>query len=357
MTSIMSRKIYVGIGLAVAVIVGFLIYSMYDMEKNENIVNDGQSTENLNSSSLQLVQTIRLPNVSGRIDHMDIDLNGQRLFVAELENNSLDVLDLKSGKRIHSIGGLHEPQGVAFIPETKGIVVANGGDGTVQIFDSETYSLVKTIPLSSDADNVRYDEFHKLVYVGFGNGGLAIIDPVKAELVGTIKLDGHPESFQISNELQPGIFVNVPESDSIEVIDAQKQTVAANWSNNGTHSNYPMALYEDIHKLFVAYRDPPELHVIDTDSGKVIAKLPISGDPDDIFYDSKNGQIYISCGQGFVDVISESGDSYHEIAKIPTEAGARTSLFVPDMNRLYVAVPDYSGDGAKIQVFETHKIG
>lgn len=257
MTSIMSRKIYVGIGLAVAVIVGFLIYSMYDMEKNENIVNDGQSTENLNSSSLQLVQTIRLPNVSGRIDHMDIDLDGQRLFVAELENNSLDVLDLKAGKRIHSIGGLHEPQGVAFIPETKGIVVANGGDGTVQIFDSETYSLVKTIPLSSDADNVRYDEFHKLVYVGFGNGGLAIIDPVKAELVGTIKLDGHPESFQISNELQPGIFVNVPESDSIEVIDAQKQTVAANWSNNGTHSNYQWLCM----KTFTNYLLHIEIHL------------------------------------------------------------------------------------------------
>lgn len=352
----MSSKIYVGIGLAVVAIIGILVYSMENIEKNENIESGDLPKDNFNSSSLRLIQTISLPNVSGRIDHMDIDLYGERLFVAELENGSLDVIDIKTGKRISSIGGLHEPQGVVFVPESKRIVVANGGDGTVQIFDSETYSLIKTIFLSSDADNVRYDESHKLVYVGFGNGGLAIIDPEKAELIDTIKLDGHPESFQITDESKLEIFVNVPDSDSIEVIDGQKGAVAANWSNNGSHGNYPMALYDDNHKLFVVYREPPELHVIDTDSGKVIAKLPINGDPDDIFYDNQNGQIYVSGGQGFVDVISESGDSYHEIAKIPTETGARTSLFVPDMSRLYVAVPDYSGDGAKIQVFETHKI-
>lgn len=356
MTSVMSRKIYTSIGIGVAVIIGFLVYSIYNMEKNENIANESQSTDNLNSSSLRLVQTIQLPNVSGRIDHMDIDVNGQRLFVAELENNSLDVLDLKEGKRIHSINGLNEPQGVVFIPDVNKIVIANGGDGTVQIFDSETYSLVKTISLSSDADNVRYEPSQKLVYVGYGNGGIAIIDPVKGELIDSIKLDGHPESFQISGELQPRIFVNVPESNAIEVIDSQNRTVVTKWTNNGSSGNYPMALDEDSHRLFVVYREPSELHVIDTGSGRVIANLAVSGDPDDIFYDAKNKQIYVSEGQGFIDIISEQGDNYHEIAKISTENGARTSLFVPQLDRFYVAIPDYSGDGAKIQVFENHKI-
>ena len=355
MTPATSRKIYIGIGLVVAAIIGFLVYLMDNMEKNENIANDGQSTDNINSSSLPLVQTIQLPNVSGRIDHMDIDLNGQRLFVAELENNSLDVLDLKEGKRIHPIIGLHEPQGVVFIPDVNRIVIANDGDGTVQIFDSETYSLIKTISLSSDADNVRYEPSQKLVYVGYGNGGIAIIDPVKGELINIIKLDGHPESFQISDELQPSIFVNVPESNSIEVIDSQNRTVVTKWMNDRASGNYPMTLDEDSHRLFVVYREPSELHVIDTGSGKVIASLAVSGDPDDIFYDAENKQIYVSEGQGFIDIISEQGDDYHEISKIPTENGARTSLFVPQLNRFYVAIPDY-GDGAKIQVFETHKI-
>ncbi|MDE1763843.1 MAG: YncE family protein [Thaumarchaeota archaeon] len=356
MTSVMNRKIYVGVGLAITAIIGFLAYSTDNMEKNENIANEGQPTNNLNSSSLRLVQTIPLPNVSGRIDHMDIDLNGQRLFVAELENNSLDVLDLKEGKRIHSINGLHEPQGVVFIPDLNKIVIANGGDGTVQIFDSKTYSLIKTIQLSSDADNVRYEQSQKLVYVGYGSGGIAIIDPVKGELVDSIKLDGHPESFQVSDEIQPEIFVNVPENNSIEVIDSQNRTVVAKWANNGASGNYPMALDEDSHRLFVAYREPPELHVVDTGSGKVIASLAVSGDPDDIFYDAENKQIYVSEGQGFIDVISGQDNNYHEIARIPTENGARTSLFVPQLDRFYVAIPDYSGDGAKIQVFETHKI-
>jgi DNA-binding beta-propeller fold protein YncE len=356
MTSIMNKKIYVGIGVAVAAITAVLVYSLENMEGNENIGNEGSRANSLNSSSLRVVQTIQLPNVSGRIDHMDIDVNGQRLFVSELENNSLDLLDLKEGKRISSISGLHEPQGVVFIPEVNKIMVANGGDGTVQIFDSETYSLIKTISLSSDADNIRYDPTQKLVYVGYGSGRLAIIDPEKDELVDSIKLDGHPESFQISDELQPGIFVNVPESNAIEVIDSQKRAVFAKWSNNGANENYPMALDEDFHRLFVVYREPPELQIIDTDSGKVVANLAVSGDPDDIFHDKENRQIYVSGGQGFIDVISEQGDNYHIIAKIPTEQGARTSLFVPQLNRLYVAIPNYSEEDAKIKVFEIHKI-
>ncbi len=351
----MNKKFYVGIGLAATAII-FLVYHMGSMEENENTANVSPQTNNLNSLSLQLVRTIQLPNVSGRIDHMDIDVNGQRLFVAELENDSLDVLDLKEGKRINSISGLHEPQGVVFIPDVDKIMVANGGDGTVQIFDSENYSLIKTISLSGDADNMRYVPSQKLVYVGYGNGGLAIIDPVKDELIDSVKLDGHPESFQISDNLQHRIFVNVPERNSIEVIDSQNRTVITKWLNNGASGNYPMALDNKSHKLFVAYREPSELHVIDTGSGRVIANLAINGDPDDIFYDSGNNQIYVSGGQGFIDVILGQGDDYHVTAKVLTDDGARTSLFVPQLNRLYVAVPNYSGDSAKVEVFEIHKI-
>ena len=339
-------------GIAVIASIVIFIYSMESIRENEG--NENQSIANVNIKSLKLIQTIPLPNVSGRIDHMDIDINGQRLFVAELENNSLDVIDLKEGKQIRSINGLQEPQGVVFIPDAKKILVANGADGTVKIFDSDSYLLVKTISLSGDADNVRYDSNKKAVYVGYGNGGLAVIDPVTENQTGTIKLDGHPESFQISDKLQR-IFVNVPEDESIEVIDMQKNALTK-WPNDGASGNYPMTLDEGSHRLFVAYRQPPELHVIDADSGKIIAKLPVSGDPDDVFYDAKNNQIYVSGGQGSLDVISSQGNNYQQVAKIQTDNGARTSLFVPNLDKLYVAVPDYSGNGAKIQVFETRKI-
>jgi YVTN family beta-propeller protein len=353
----MNKKIFVGIGIAAVAIIAFLVYSMENVERNETEQNEGQHTANLNTASLGLVQTMPLPNVSGRIDHMDIDVQGQRLFVVELGNNSIDIIDLNTGKRIHSITGLHEPQGIAYVQDANKIFVANGEDGTVQVFDSNTYSLVKTIPLSGDADNMRYDAYQKLVYVGYGNGGLAVIDPVKNNLLDTIKLDGHPESFQISDELQPGIFVNVPESDSIAVIDAQNRTVATKWQNSGASGNYPMALDEDSHRLFSVYRSPSQLFVIDTDTGKPVVKLEIVKDADDIWFDAENNQIYVTGGEGYLDVISEKDqNTYQEVTKIPTGQGGRTSLFVPQLDKIYIAIPDYSGDGAKIQVFETHKI-
>ena len=324
---------------------------------NENQATPGQSIPNLNFMSLGLVQTIPLQNVAGRIDHMDIDIPGQRLFVAELGNNSVDVIDLKTGKRVNSISGLREPQGIVYVQDANKIFVANGGDGTVQIFDSNTFSLVKTISLSSDADNMHYDAYQKLVYVGYGNGGLAVIDPIKNSIIDTVKLDGHPESFQISDELQPGIFVNIPESNSISVIDAQKRAVVTKWSNNGSSGNYPMALDEDSYRLFTVYRSPSQLSVIDTNTGKPVTKLDVVKDADDIWFDAENKQIYLTGGEGFLDVISQKDqNNYQEIVKIPTGQGGRTSLFVPALDRLYIAIPDYSGHDAKIEVFETHKI-
>ncbi len=349
----MNKNIIAGIGVIVIASIVFIVFYMENVENEERRTSSG----NLGSTLLGLVQTIPLQNVGGRIDHMDIDIPRQRLFVAELGNNSIDVIDLKSGKRINSISGLHEPQGIAYVQDQNEIFVTNGGDGTVQIFDSNTFSLVKTISLSSDADNIHYDAFQKLVYVGYGNGGLAVIDPVKNSIIDTIALDGHPESFQISDKLQPKIFVNIPESDSISVIDAQKRAVVEKWSNNGTRGNYPIALDEDNYRLFTVYRSPSQLSVIDTNTGKPVAKLDVVKDADDIWFDAENKQIYLTGGEGYLDVISQKDqNTYQEIAKIPTEQGGRTSLFVSALDRLYIAIPDYSGYDAKIEVFETHKI-
>lgn len=352
-----NKKIFVAIGIAAITAIVFFTYSMQDKERTETGQNETQNNASLNNKSLDLVQSIILPNVSGRIDHMDIDIAGQRLFVSELGNNSVDIIDLKTGKRVNSVSGLHEPQGIIYIPNARKVFVANGGDGTVQVFDSDTFSLVKTISLSSDADNMHYDAYQKLVYVGYGNGGLAIVDPVKNIVLDTIKLDGHPESFQISDELQPGIFVNVPESNSISVIDTQKRSVVTKWPNSGASGNYPMALDKDDKRLFTVYRSPSQLSVFDTDTGNTIAKLDVVNDADDIWFDEKNKQIYLTGGEGYLDVIAQKDqNNYQEIAKIPTGQGGRTSLFVPALDRLYIAIPDYFGQDAKIEVFEIHKI-
>jgi DNA-binding beta-propeller fold protein YncE len=165
------------------------------------------------NSSLSLVQSIPLPNVTGRIDHLGVDKNAERLFVAELGNNSVDIIDLRGGKRINSITtGLNEPQGIAFVPELNRLFVANRADGSVNIFDGKTFALLQTIKLNGDADNIRYDSNNGLVYVGYGNGGLAVINASSGEKLGNIQLPGHPESFQLE-KFGNKVFVNVPDDD------------------------------------------------------------------------------------------------------------------------------------------------
>jgi DNA-binding beta-propeller fold protein YncE len=303
------------------------------------------------TASLRLVRTIPLPNVEGRIDHMAIDLKIQHLFVVALGNNSLEVLDLHAGKQIHRIGGLKEPQGVLYIPELKRIFVANGGDGSCNIFDATSFAMVDSLKFSSDADNVRYDRVNRHVYVGYGNGALGIIDASNWKRIGNVQLAGHPESFQLE-EAGPRIFVNVPTANHIAVVDRSKLTVIATWLLVGCEANFPMALDETKHRLFIGCRQPPKIIVYDTESGMEVSRLVIVGDIDDIFYDSVRKRIYASCGEGLLNVFQQNDpDQYTALSRIPTAAGARTSLLVPEQGRLYLAVPHRKEQQAEIRVY------
>ena len=324
------------------------------------------SSASSSSSPFSLAQTIIIPNVNGRIDHMAIDIRGQRLFVAELENNSLDIIDLKGGKRLQSIsnnnvGLLNEPQSVVYIPELNRIFVSNGKDSKVDVFDAKLFNFIKEIKLpSDDADNMRYDANSKLLYVGYGEGSLGIINVTNYNIRGDIRLSGHPESFQLEDYKQAllgrkqRIFINVPQSNSIEVVDdIQKRIVSKIWPITNAQNNFPMALDEANHRLFVGTRDPPKLLVFDTNSGKVISVLDIANDADDIFYDAAKKRIYISCGEGFVNVLQQQdADHYNTIVSIPTAQGARTSLFVPQLQRFYLAVPHIANQESKILVYQ-----
>jgi DNA-binding beta-propeller fold protein YncE len=310
------------------------------------------ATEAGESAALKLVQTIPLPNVEGRIDHMAVDLKGQRLFVAALGNNTVEIIDLREGKRFHSITGLHEPQGVAFIPEFNKIFVANGKSGACDIFDAASLKLVKSVKFSDDADNVQYDAAARRVYVGYGSGALGIIDAATGDHLDDIKLDGHPESFQLEKSGRR-IFVNVPTSQKVAVVDREKRTVMAAWPVAEARANFPMALDEDHHRLFVGARQPAKLVVFDTESGRPVGNLDIPDDADDIFYDAARRQIYISGGEGVIGILRQNDtDHYTMVGKVPTAAGARTSFFVPEHNRLYLAVPHRGKQRAEIRIYE-----
>ncbi len=309
----------------------------------------GRGDEN---APLKQVQTIPLPDVQGRIDHMAVDLEHERLFVAALGNNSVEVIDLSDGSFAWSAKGLHAPQGIAYLPDLNRIVVANDQGGEVVAFDAASKQLLFSTKLGDDADNVRYDPLNQRVYVGYGDGGLAVLSAGDGRILDRIQFDGHPESFR-PERIGQRIFVNVPKGRQVVVIDRVTKDVAARWPLAEAGGNFPMALDEAYHRLLIGCREPAVLLVLDTDTGNQIAKVKIAGDTDDLFFDDVLNRVYVSCGEGFISVVQRRGaDRYEDAARIPTAAGARTSLWVPKFNRLYLAVPKQGKSPAEIRVFE-----
>jgi DNA-binding beta-propeller fold protein YncE len=301
---------------------------------------------------LALVGTIDLPRVEGRIDHLAVDTGARRLYVAALGSNTVEVLDLKNGNHLKSLSGFREPQGIAFLPDAKLIAVANGqGDG-LQFVDANDFHPTTAVRLGDDSDNVRYDPAAKRLFVGFASGALAAIDPANGKVLGEAKLAGHPESFQLERS-GSRVFVNVPTANQIAVIDRAAMKVVATWPVVAATSNYPMALDEANHRIFVGCRRPAKVLVYDTTTGKESSSFDIVGDTDDLFYDAARKRLYVSGGEGYIDVFQEQdGGRFTRVAHTATAAGARTSLFVPDQSRLYLAVPHRGTQKAEIRIYE-----
>jgi YVTN family beta-propeller protein len=297
---------------------------------------------------LHLEAKIPLGDIRGRIDHMAVDLKRQRLFIAELGNDSVGVVDLANHSQIRTIPGLSEPQGVGYEPSTDTLYVANAGDGSVRLLEGTGYKATGRIDLGSDADNVRIDAAAKRVIVGFGDGGLAMLDPSTRSKVHSVPLKAHPESFQI---VQDRIFVNLPDAHAIAAVDGASGKQIATWPTI-KGGNFAMTVDRDRGRILVAFRSPPELAVFASTDGKPLANVETCGDVDDLFVDDKRSRVYVSCGAGYVDVFEIDAATYRRTARVPTAAGARTSLFVPELDRLFVAVRAGPAGPAAIWVFK-----
>jgi DNA-binding beta-propeller fold protein YncE len=303
-------------------------------------------------AALELQQTIALPGIAGRIDHLDYDSAGERLFVCALGNNSVEVVDLRKGERVHSINGLGAPQGLAYIAELNRLFVANDKGGLCQFYDAKSWQLLSTVTFEDDADNVRYDAATKQIYVGFGDGGIGVINASDGKRGSSIKLAAHPEAFVLEKQGRR-IFVNVPNAGEVAVIDRDKGEVVATWKPGGASANFPIAIDESSHRLFVGCRNPAKLIVLNTDTGAAVASLDISGDADEVFYDAKRHHLYAICGEGYIDVIDqENTDRYKRTAKIATASGARTGFFDSERDDLFVAVPDRGLQRAEIRRYK-----
>ena len=300
-------------------------------------------------AALVLSQSIELPSVSGRLDHLTVNLGSGRVFVAALGANSVEVVDLRAGKRMARIQGLHEPQGVLYLPDLRRLLVANGSGGGVVAIEDGKPTATSSIELA-DADNLRFDPAEGLVYAGYAHA-LAVLDPAMIQIRGRIELAGHPEAFEL--ERSGGrVYVNVPTAHHIAVVDRASGKVAETWKVEGAGQNFAMALDEPSKRLFVATRQPAALLVFDTQTGKRTVQLPMCGDADDLFFDAQRRQLYAVCGEGVVQIVHQrDADHYETVGSISTSRGARTGLFVPSLSTLLVAAPATPGSPAHLRAY------
>jgi DNA-binding beta-propeller fold protein YncE len=301
------------------------------------------------AAPLTLETKITLGDVGGRIDHFAVDDARQRLYVAELGNDTVGVIDLKERKLLHTLTGFKEPQGIGYEPSSDLLFVANAGDGTVRLFQGGDLAPAGRIELGDDADNVRVDAASRRVIVGYASGALAMIDPSTRAKVADITLKAHPEAFAL-DDASGRIFVNVPDAGEVAVIDRSSGKQVSAWKMRDAAANFPMAIDPDGDLVVVAFRAPARLMAFAKD-GSTVSNLPSCSDADDVFVDAKRHRLYVSCGEGLIDVLERHGTGYQRIAQVPTAAGARTSFLLPAADRLFVAVRATGREPAAVWVF------
>jgi len=311
---------------------------------------------------LKLVQTIPMPQVKGRIDHLGIDIKRGRLFIAGLGNNTVEVVNFKAGKWVESIPGYHTPQGIWYVSSVDKVFAASADDGTCRVLRASDLKQIDSIKLAADVNRLIYNPVAHELYAGYGGkaagwnyGEIAAINPKTDKVIAKLRVASHPAEILVSKSGQK-LFVAIYPASKIQVIDVPKRAVVATWSTGDAHVG-DMALDETTHRLFAGSPHPPVLLIYDSQSGKQIASMPIVAGMDGVWFDAKLKRIYISGGRGqssgFVEVIQEKdADHYQSIAKVPTGPGAGTSLFVPELNRLYVVVPAHDQVNAEVMVFE-----
>ena len=298
---------------------------------------------------LALEGKIALGNVSGRIDHLAIDLERQRLFVAELGNDTVGVVDLKGRSVLKTIKGLREPQGVGYVAATDTLYVANAKDGSVPMFRGADLAPAGRLDLKDDADNIRVDAAANRVYIGYGSDALAVIDAATQAKVADIPLKAHPEGFQL-DPASSRIYVNVPDAHEVAVVDRAAGKQVAEWPTKA-RANFPMAVDADARRVLVVFRHPARLVAFAASDGTVAADVATCGDADDVFVDAKRKRVYVSCGEGYIEIFAAQDSGYASIGRLPTASGARTALFVPALDRLYLAVRASGSEPAAIWVF------
>lgn len=305
------------------------------------------------AAPLELVASIELPGVEGRIDHLALDEEHARLYVAALGNGTLETVDLAQKKPWKRVEGLREPQGVVCVPARGEVWVSQGEGGVLSVYKAATLELVQHIALGPDGDNLRLDAQQEQVWLGYGSGALCWIDAAERKALGRARLPAHPEAFALERKGKRA-FANVPAERGVCVVDREKKEQVAFWPIESAQANYPLLLVEDEKRLFVGCRNPGRLVVLDTGSGKELQSLELAGDVDDLWLDEARGRIYASCGEGRIEVFERKlpDKGWQRTAQVATRTGARTSCFSAPRKQLFLAVPKSGEQAAQIRVYQ-----
>jgi DNA-binding beta-propeller fold protein YncE len=311
---------------------------------------------------LKLIVTTPLPGFTGDLDHFGVDLRGGRLFLASEVQKTVEVFDLNTGKRIHSIQGFGQPLTMAYLADSDRLIVTDGGDtDAVEMVDCKEYKIIKTLKLGPGVDHGVYNPVDKNFYVENGGGPdskthvLSIIDTNSFKPVGEIAgLPGNSNEGMVIDHAGKKLYVNLTGSDEIGVIDLTTRQLIARWALPDAHVAHAIALDEPHHRLFTATRKPAEFIVFNTDTGKVVSTLPCVGVNSDMSLDVAHKRIYVTGSETATVIEQRDADHYEHIAEVPTAYRAKSSIFVPELKRLYVADSGKGQPDAKLalQIFE-----
>lgn len=315
------------------------------------------SAEAEQKAPLKLISTTPMPGFAGDFDHFGIDREGNRLFLAAEEHKTVEVFDLRTGKRIQSIAGFGQPLTMVYLPDSDQLVVTDGGASAVRLVDCKRYQVIKTIQLREGVDHGVFNPVNKYFYVESGGGSnapthvLSIIDTRSFTLVGEVPgLPGASNEGMAIDRAGKKLYVNLTGTDEVGVVDLATRKLINKWPLPDARVAHAIVLDEANRRLFVATRQPPKFIVLNADTGTVVTSLPCVGVNSDMWLDTARKRIYVT-GSDTASVFEQrDADTYNHIAEIPTAFRAKSSIFVPDLKRLYVAVSGKGKPDAKLEL-------
>lgn len=296
-------------------------------------------------------------------DYLATDVAGGRVFATPQAAHAVAVFDAKASKLVTMVHGIGNPHGVFYSNRAKRLFVDDGEAGEVKVFDGNDFKLIKKIPVAAGANGSTFDPSTQLLYVN--NGGrdagldyslVSVIDTTTSTKVADIRIDALFLEASVIDPATHRLYLNLEDKNAVAIIDLNTRKVVGSWPITHSHHNMPMAFDADHQRLYIGCRDG-DMHgsiaVVDLKSGAELNTLPIGGWVDSIYYDAKRQRIYSSSGTGHLETYQLLPDGkYQKLESMDTAVMAKTSVYSPELDRMYVSVPHLGSTLAKILVFK-----